>query len=144
MRDDLELLSDWAVRADEARHLAGHAYCWQCPHPMRLIAGGRWLRTQIILHPLARGKDGAGSLTAEESAQEEAIAADPLVEDFRDLDDTGNPEEKRDRNQQWQAHSDKTDAACAAMDAAVFGDAVNRFLQIVPRKMRGEAGGRFV
>ena len=112
--------------------------------PREADPGGRGLRTQIILRPGPGGQDGAGLLAAEETAQDEAVAADPLIEEFRDLDETGNPQEKGHRNEQRKAQADESDAPGTAVDASVPGDAVDGFLQILPREVRGEAGGGFV
>jgi len=99
---------------------------------------------QVVLSAGSGGENGAGSLAAEQTAEEEAVTADPLIDDLRDLDDSRDPEKQGYGHEQGQAQTDEADAARAPVDAAVFGDAVNRFLQVFAGKVRGEPCGGFM
>ena len=58
-----------------------------------------------------------------------AIAADPAVNEFSNVNDAGKPKDQRDRNRQRHAQADVPDASRAAMNATGWGDAVNGFAQ---------------
>lgn len=55
-----------------------------------------------------------------------AVAADPHVEDFGELDDAGNPEDQGEEEEEWESHADVPQGAGATVDFAVRREAVDR------------------
>lgn len=89
--------------------------------------------------PSPDGHDSTGAFAAEDATEEVAVAADPAVDDFRELNDAGNPEDQGEGHGQRHSHADKADAARTTVDPAISRDAVDGLKEI----LAANAGGDF-
>src|SRR6059036_2143914 len=84
----------------------------------------------LFFTPLSLREQRAGFLATEYATENVAMAADPGVNLFRKPDHARDPEKQRHRNQQRHAQPEVTKAARAAINPAVFRNAMDRRGQV--------------